>query len=65
METFIDRVVRALHWTTIVIEVLVAIALVVLAVGVLMALGATRLLHAGRERTPSLDAVRVQPDHRD
>ena len=38
MERFTDRVVKGLHWATVVIEVLVAIALVVLAAMTLVAL---------------------------
>lgn len=48
LQTFTDRVVRALHWTTIIIEVMVAVALVVLAIGMLMALGAELLALAGK-----------------
>lgn len=38
MERFTDRVVKGLHWATVIIEVLVAIALIVLAVMTLIAL---------------------------
>jgi uncharacterized membrane protein (DUF373 family) len=38
MERFTDKVVKGLHWATVIIEVLVAIALVVLAVMTLIAL---------------------------
>ena len=48
MEQFTLRFVRALRWAMIVIEVLVALALVVLAVGALFAL-ASELLHMGQD----------------
>jgi uncharacterized membrane protein (DUF373 family) len=38
MERFTDRVVKGLHWATVIIEVLVAVALIVLAVMTLVAL---------------------------
>lgn len=47
MEKFTERVVHTLHWTTIVIEVMVAVALVVLAMGMLLALGGELLNLAG------------------
>lgn len=44
LERFTERVVRALHWATVIIEVLVALALVAVAIGALFAL-ASEVLH--------------------
>jgi len=47
LEKFTERVVRTLHWTTIIIEVLVAVALVILAIGMLLALAGELFSLAG------------------
>jgi uncharacterized membrane protein (DUF373 family) len=49
LEKFTERVVRTLHWTTIIIEVLVAVALVVLAIGMLLALAGELFSLAGTD----------------
>jgi uncharacterized membrane protein (DUF373 family) len=49
LEKFTEQVVRVLHWTTIVIEVLVAVALVMLAAGMLIALGGALMHLAGSD----------------
>ncbi len=55
LDKFTDKVVRTLHWTTIIIEVMVAVALVVLAAGMLIALGVALSHLAGSD--VAVDAV--------